>query len=157
MQILRREFVDGPESPELVLLHAVARGGADAPRAVTAIAAAAADGRREARLFLPDPPPGGRIRVTYRFSRIGGGGPSFSPLYEVEIPEGAPPADLVAVEETGGGNLRPAAGRKMFRLPIPLRDREPRDGRVRFGFGAMRKKPSLDLCRASLRCPPRRP
>ncbi len=48
----------------------------------------------------------------------------------------------------GEGNAVPAPGRGVFRLALPLRPDEPRTGSVRFGFGAMRKKPSLSLCRA---------
>ncbi len=150
MQILRREFNDGAESPELVLLHAAVRGEGGSERAVTAVAAPRAGGRREARLFLPDSAPGGSLRVAYRFCRIGGDRPSFSPLYEIGMPGGAPDSDVGPVEESSGGNLPPAPGRRTFRLPLPLRGGEPRDGSVRYGFGAMRKKPSLDVGRASL-------
>jgi hypothetical protein len=36
----------------------------------------------------------------------------------------------------------------MFRLRLPLRNGEKATGPVLFGFGAMRKKPSRELCRA---------
>ncbi|MBI5420025.1 MAG: hypothetical protein HZA60_08045 [Deltaproteobacteria bacterium] len=154
MLLLRRVFIDGPDRPELVLLH-YAAGSEDSPGAAAArgsliVPSTAEAGRREARLFLPDPPPGRRLRVRYFFSTVRGGAEWFSPAYDLSVPGEETAGDLSAVEEAAGGNLRPAPGCGMFRLLLPLREGEPRTGTVRFGFGAMRKKPSAELCRAAL-------
>jgi len=57
-------------------------------------------------------------------------------------------ADLYRIPEEGAGNLPPAPGRGTFRLVLPLGEGERASGPFRFGFGAMRKKPSPSLCRA---------
>jgi len=151
MLALRRVFNDGVERPELVLLHYTARlEGAPAreiARASLVMPPSAEPGRRETRLFLPSPPPGRRFHLRYFFSTVGGGAEWFSPVYEVAVPGEDVSGDLAPVEEEGAGNLAPAAGLGMFRLRLPLRNGEPRTGPVRYGFGAMRKKPSADLCR----------
>jgi len=154
MYALRREFVDGPDRPDLVLLHSTAVP-ADSPNAPIARGSAVVPessrpGKREVRLFFPEPPDGGPIRVRYRFSSIRSGQEWFSPAYDLLLPGPEAGDDLVRVEEEGEGNLRPAPGRGTFRMPLPLREGEPSTGIARFGFGAMRKKPSESLCRASL-------
>lgn len=150
---LRREFLDGPDRPELVLLHYTAAPD-DAQGNVLArsslVMPAAGYGRREVFLFLPEPPGGKRLAVTYFFSTTRNGREWFSPAYEVTVPAEELAGDLARVEEAKGGNLRAAAGWETFRLPLPLRESESRTGTVRYGFGAMRKKPSPDLCRAAL-------
>jgi len=154
MLALRRVFIDGADRPELVLLHyTVALEGApdrEIARASRVIPPSAEPGRRETRLFLPSPPPGRRLRLRYFFSTVGGGAEWFSPVYETAVPGEDVSEDLAPVEEEGTGNLLPAAGLGMFRLRLPLRGGEPRTGPVRYGFGAMRKKPSPDLCRARI-------
>jgi len=59
-------------------------------------------------------------------------------------------SDLYRVPEEGGGNLAPAPGRGYFRLVLPTAEGERPSGMIRFGFGAMRKKPSPALCRAAV-------
>lgn len=154
MIALLREFVDGADRPELVLIHYTA-APMDSPAAVLArstavVPAVPGSARREVRLFLPSPAPGARLLVRYAFSTVRSGNLWSSPSYEVVLPGPDEGTDAVRVEEEGEGNLRPAAGRGTFRLVLPLRDGEPRTGTARFGFGAMRKKPSEALCRASV-------
>lgn len=154
MIALLREFIDGADRPELVLLHYTA-APADSPGAVLArstvvVPAVPGSAKREVRLFVPAPAPGGRLLVRYAFSTVRSGSLWSSPSYEVVLPGPGEGTDVVRVEEEGEGNLRPAAGRGTFRLVLPLREGEPRTGTARFGFGAMRKKPSEALCRASV-------
>jgi len=152
MLALRRLFFDGAARPELVLLHytAVPEETPDRVLARSSVVVPPSDepGRREARIFLPSPPPDGRLLVRYFFSTVGSGAEWISPVYETAVPGEDVPGDLIRVEEEGHGNLPPAAGLGRFRLRLPLREEEPRTGTVRYGFGAMRKKPSPDLCRA---------
>lgn len=154
MLALRRVFLDGAARPELVLLHYTVfpEGSPDREiaRASRVMTPSAEPGKRETRLFLPDPPPGLRLRLRYFFSTVGGGAEWFSPVYEASVPGEDVTGDLTLVEEENAGNLPPAAGLGTFRLRLPLRNGEPRTGRVRYGFGAMRKKPSADLCRAGI-------
>jgi hypothetical protein len=152
MLALRRVFIDGVDRPELVLIHYTAAlesaPDKEIARASLVMPPSAEPGRRETRLFLPSPPMGRRLRLRYFFSTVGRGAEWFSPAYELAVPGEDVSGDLAQVEEEGGGNLVPAAGLGMFRLRLPLRSGEPRTGPVRYGFGAMRKKPSPDLCRA---------
>jgi hypothetical protein len=154
MLSLRRVFLDGAARPELVLLHYAAflEGSPDREiaRASRVMTPSAEPGKRETRLFLPDPPPGLRLRLRYFFSTVGCGAEWFSPVYEAVVPGEDVTGDLALIEEEKAGNLPPAAGLGMFRLRLPLRNGEPRTGQVRYGFGAMRKKPSADLCRARI-------
>lgn len=152
MILLRREFLDGPECPELVLLHYSARaaGSADAgSRATLVMPAAQGDGRREVVLMLPDPPGGEPLRVRYSYSTVAGGVEWNSPPFEIALDPSDLSGGAMRVDETPPGNLRPAAGLGMFRLLLPLRAAAPGQ-EVRYGFGAMRKKPSAELCRAGL-------
>ena len=154
MHALRREFVDGPDRPDLVLIHGTAvPAGTSEPllaRFSTVVPESSRPGRREVRLFFHDSPDGGPIRVRYFFSSIRSGEEWFSPAFELLLPDPEAGSDLLFLEEEEGGNLRPAPGRGTFRLPLPLREGEPSVGNARYGFGAMRKKPSESLCRASL-------
>jgi len=149
--VLRRLFHDGFDRPELALIHYMA-ALEDFPEDVLARSTAVVrpsgiPGIRQVRLFLPRAPGGGRLRVRYFFSTVGGGREWFSAPYEVFLPGSATEEDVSVIGQEGEGNARPAPGRGMFRLPLPLRPEEPRAGTVRYGFGAMRKKPSLSLCR----------
>jgi hypothetical protein len=152
MLLLRREYRDGAESPEIVLLHAeVTRHGVPAgpTRRITRVVVPVdPPGRRVAHLPLPEPGEGERILVRYRFSTVRGGEERFSPSYEVGVPSDDAIADLYRAPEEGTGNLPPAPGRGYFRLVLPLGEGERASGSFRFGFGAMRKKPSPSLCRA---------
>ncbi len=152
MYVLRRLYHDGPDRPELVLIHytAVPEGSSSdvLVRSTAVVVPSRIPGMREARLFLPRVPEEGRLSVRYVFSTAGGGREWFSPPYEVLLPGPATEGDVTVIEEEGEGNATPAAGRGMFRLVLPLRPEEPREGTVRYGFGAMRKKPSVSLCRA---------
>jgi hypothetical protein len=103
-----------------------------------------------AHLALPEPGEGERILVRYRFSTVRGGEERFSPSYEVLVPSDDAIADLYRIPEEGTGNLPPAPGRGQFRLVLPLGEGERASGPFRFGFGAMRKKPSPSLCRAAI-------
>lgn len=155
MYALRREFVDGPERPDLVLIHSTAvpaeRSEPVLERRSTVVPESSWPGRREICLFFHEAPEGGPIRVRYFFSSIRSGQERFSPAYELLLPGPEAGDDLQRIEEEGDGNLRTAVGRGTFRLPLPLREGEPSSGLARFGFGAMRKKPSESLCRASIR------
>ena len=154
MLLLRREYVDGPEAPELVLLHAeVSRP--DAPgggigRSTRVVAPAGVPGRRTAFIPLPDPREGERFAVRYRYSTVRGGREWYSAYYEIGIPSDEAIGDLYRIPEEGGGNLPPAAGRGHFRVVLPLSAGENASGVFRYGFGAMRKKPSPALCRAAV-------
>lgn len=152
MLLLRREYRDGSEPPEIVLLHAevVPPGGSAGPprRFTRAVVPADPPGRRVA--YLPLPEGGKRVTVRYRFSTVRGGEERFSPTYEVAVPSDDAIADLYRIPEEGTGNLPPAPGRGHFRMILPLGDGERASGTFRFGFGAMRKKPSPALCRAAI-------
>ena len=154
MLLLRREYRDGAEPPEIVLLHAeVTRHGRSAGpllRFTRAVVPSDTPGRRVAHLPLPEPGEGERILVRYRFSAVRGGEERFSPSYEVVVPSDDAIADLYRIPEEGTGNLPPAPGRGHFRLVLPLGEGERASGPFRFGFGAMRKKPSPSLCRAAI-------
>jgi hypothetical protein len=100
--------------------------------------------------LLPEPGEGERIVVRYRFSTVLGGEERFSPSYEVLVPSDEAIADLYRLPEEGAGNLPPAPGRGLFRMVLPLGEGERASGPFRFGFGAMRKKPSPSLCRAAV-------
>ena len=154
MLLLRREYRDGAEPPEIVLLHAeVTRRGRSAvpmSRFTRAVVPSETPGRRVAHLPLPEPGEGERILVRYRFSTVRGGEERFSPWYEVVVPSDDAIADLYRVPEEGTPNLPPAPGRGHFRLVLPLGEGERASGQFRFGFGAMRKKPSPSLCRAAV-------
>jgi hypothetical protein len=154
MLLLRREYRDGAEPPEFVLLHAeVTRHGRSAGpllRFTRVVVPSDSPGRRLAHLALPEPAEGERIHVRYRFSTVRGGEERFSPPYEVVVPSDDAIADLHRIPEEGAGNLPPAPGRGHFRLVLPLGEGERASGSFRFGFGAMRKKPSPSLCRAAI-------
>jgi hypothetical protein len=154
MLLLRREYLDGAEPPEIVLLHAeVTRHGRSAGpllRFTRAVVPTDPPGRRVAHLALPEPGEGERILVRYGFSTVRGGEERFSPSYEVLVPSDDAIADLYRIPEDGTGNLPAAPGRDHFRLVLPLGEGERASGSFRFGFGAMRKKPSPSLCRASI-------
>ena len=152
MLALRRVFFDGAVQPELVLLHyhAVTEEAPDRvlARSTRVVPPSGEPGKREVRIFLPTPSRGRRLLVRYFFSTVGNGAEWFSQMFETVVPGEGAMEDLILLEENGSGNLLPAAGLGMFRLRLPLRGDEPRTGTVRYGFGAMRKKPSPDLCRA---------
>jgi hypothetical protein len=154
MFLLRREYRDDAERPEIVLLHAEVAPegpGAGPPSRTTQVAITSAEtGRRVAHVRLPEPTEGGRVVVRYRFSSVLDGRERFSPHYRVEIPSDDLIGDLFRVIEESPGNLVPAAGRGYFRLIVPLADDERAEGPIRFGYGAMRKKPSPSLCRAAV-------
>jgi len=154
MLFLRREYIDGPERPEIVLLHASVRpeGAAGAPSArCTRVAVpSGASGRRAASVRLPEPREGERVSVRYRYSAVRAGAEWYSPFYEVAVPSDEAIGDLYRIPEEGGGNLPPAPGRGHFLLALPLEEGERAAGVFRYGFGAMRKKPSPALCRAAV-------
>ena len=154
MLLLRREYRDGAEPPEIVLLHAeVARHGDPAGptrRLTRVVVPSETPGRRVAHLPLPEPAEGERIRVRYRYSTVRGGEERYSSWYEVDVPSDDAIADLYHIPEEETSNLPPAPGRGHFRLVLPLGEGERASGPFRFGFGAMRKKPSPSLCRASI-------
>jgi hypothetical protein len=154
MYVLRRLFQDEGNRPELVLIHYSA-SPENSPedlrfRSTAVVVPSGIPGTRHVHLFLPRPPEGGRLQVRYFFSTVVGGREWFSPAYDVVVPGPSTVGDLKEIEVEGEGNAVPAPGRGMFRLALPLRPEGPRTGTVRFGFGAMRKKPSLSLCRARL-------
>lgn len=154
MLLLRREYRDGAEPPEFVLLHAevTRRGGPAGParRFTRAVVPSERPGLRVAHLALPEPAEGERILVWYRFSAVRGGEERFSPSYEAVVPSDDAIADLYRIPEEGAGNLPPASGRGHFMMVLPIGEGERESGPFRFGFGAMRKKPSASLCRASV-------
>ncbi len=152
MLLLRREYRDGAEPPEIVLLHAEVTppGGSTGPRRrfTRVVVPVGPPGRRVA--YLPLPEPVERVNVRYRFRSVRGGEERFSPTYEVEVPSDDAIADLYRIPEEGAGNLPSAPGRGHFRTILPLGVGERASGTFRYGFGAMRKKPSPALCRASV-------
>src|SRR5512134_604074 len=154
MLLLRREYVDGPERPELVLLHAEVyspdAAGRRIDRCTRVVAPTGAPGRRAAFVSLPDPREGERFVVRYRFSAVRDGTERISPLYETSVPPDGALGDLHRVPEEGGGNLPPAPGCGHFLVTLPLEEGEDAAGVFRYGFGAMRKKPSPALCRAAV-------
>jgi hypothetical protein len=149
MLVLRRDFHDGPERPDLVLLHYEVLpegGGAPAFRHTLVLQPLpSGHGLRETEILLPEPAPGERYAVRYAYSALRHGSEWFSPSYETVLP-GEEDRRIV---ETGGGNPRPSVPFPPFRLPLPVEEWEA-GGTVRFGYGAMRKKPSPDLCRVTL-------
>lgn len=154
MYVLRRLFHDGFDRPELALIHYMASPenspGEILARSSAVVAPSGVLGTRQVSLFLPRTPGGDRLRVRYFFSTVSGGREWFSPPYEVLLPGPSTEGDVILLEQEGGGNAGPAPGRGMFRLPLPIRPDEPREGTVRYGFGAMRKKPSVSLCRVQV-------
>jgi hypothetical protein len=154
MFLLRREYRDGAERPEIVFLQATVTpqgAGAGPPYRTLQVAVPTTDpGRRVAFLRVPEPPEGGRAAVRYRFSAVRDGGEWRSPWFEVDVPSDDLISDLYRIPEEGEGNLLPAPGRGYFRLVLPLAEGERGEGIFRFGYGAMRKKPSTALCRASV-------
>ena len=154
MLLLRREYVDGPERPEIVLLHAEVNSpdaaGRRVARCTRVVVPTGAPGRRAAFVTLPDPREGERFGVRYRFSAVRDGSERYSPFYETFVPSDEAIGDLYRVPEEGGGNLPPAPGRGHFLVALPLEEGEKAAGVFRYGFGAMRKKPSPALCRAAV-------
>jgi hypothetical protein len=152
MYVLRRLFHDGFDRPDLALIHYTATTGVSPElvlsRSTAVVTPSGTPGTRQVHLFLPQPPGGDPLRVRYFFSIVGGAREWFSPAHETVLPGSDVGGDVSVMEEEGEGNLPPAEGRGTFRLVLPLRPDRPRSGTVRFGFGAMRKKPSLSLCRA---------
>ncbi|MGB3398840.1 MAG: hypothetical protein WBA34_01570 [Candidatus Deferrimicrobiaceae bacterium] len=150
MYILRRLFHDGPDRPELALIHYTASPESSPEivlaRSTVVMTPSGVPGIRHGQLFLPRPPDEGRLRVRYFFSTAGKGRDWFSPPFEVLLPGPSTEGDVSVIEQEGAGNVPPAPGRGWFRLALPLRPEEPRSGTVRYGFGAMRKKPSPSLC-----------
>jgi len=153
MLLLRREYVDGPEGPEIVLLHAevnsTGAAGRRIARCTRVVVPTGAPGRRAAFVSLPDPREGEPFAVRYRFSAVRGDAEELSPFYETFVPSDEAIGDLYRVPEEGGGNLPPAPGRGHFLVTLPLGGEEKAAGVLRYGFGAMRKKPSPALCRAA--------
>ena len=88
--------------------------------------------------------------MRYRYSAVRGGEERFSPWYTIDVPSDEAIGDLYRIPEEGTPNLPPAPGRGHFRLVLPLGEGERASGTFRFGFGAMRKKPSPSLCRAAI-------
>ncbi len=156
MYALQRVYDTGPDRPELVLIHyTVCPEGAPGrilARSTLVVRPETGRDRREAVLFLPQPPEGSRLEVAYFFSTVRGGTEWRSPRYRLVVPAAGTVTDrdLCHLSEDGEGNLRPAPGMGTFRLVLPLRDGEPAAGTAPFGFGAMRKKPSDALCRAAV-------
>src|SRR5674476_650632 len=105
MLLLRREYRDGAEPPEIALLHAevTPRGGpaGRSRRFTRAVVPSEVPGRRVAHLPLPEPGEGERILVRYRFSTVRGGEERFSPWYEVAVPSDDAIADLYRIPEEG--------------------------------------------------------
>ncbi len=161
MYALQRVYDTGPDRPELVLIHYTVcpEGAPDSALARSSVVLRPEAGaqRREALLFLPQLPGGRRVDLTYFFTAIRGGGEWVSPRYRTLIPDGEADGNIVNVTEEGEGNLKPAPGMGTFRLVLPLLAGEPAAGIARFGFGAMRKKPSDALCRAAVSFGPGRP
>jgi hypothetical protein len=154
MFLLRREYRDDAERPEIVFMQAAVTpqgaGAGPAYRTVQVAVPTADAGRRAAFVRVPEPPGGGRVAVRYRFSSVRGGGEWRSPWFEVEVPSDDMISDLYRLPEEGEGNLPAAPGRGYFRTVLPLAEGEREGGIFRFGFGAMRKKPSPALCRAAV-------
>ncbi len=161
MYALQRVYDSGPDRPELVLIHYTVcpegSPGSALTRSSVVLRPEAGADRRQALLFLPELPGGRRVDLTYFFTAVRRGGEWVSPRYRTLIPDGETGANLVNVTEEGEGNLKPAPGKGTFRLVLPLRAGEPAAGTARFGFGAMRKKPSDALCRAAVSFGPGRP
>ncbi len=154
MFLLRREYQDGAEAPEIVFLHATVTpqdAGAELPYRASLVAAPTGEpGRRAAILRVPELPDGGTSAVRYRFCADRAGEEWCSPWFEVTVPADEVLSDLYRLPEEGAGNLPPAPGRGFFRLVLPLAEGEAAGGLIRFGFGAMRKKPSPLLCRVAI-------
>jgi len=154
MFLLRREYRDGAECPEIVFLNADVTprgaGAGSAYRRSLVLSPAADPGRRVAFLRVPEPPAGGRVDVRYRFAAVRAGREWRSPWFDVGVPSDDLISDLYRLPEEGEGNLVPAQGCGDFRVVLPLAEGEPAGGVFRYGFGAMRKKPSPALCRAAV-------
>ena len=154
MLLLRREYVDGPERPDIVLQHTEVNSPDTAGRRVSrctrVVVPTGTPGRRSALVSLPDPREGERFVVRYRFSEVRGGSEAYSPYFEVAVPSDEAIGDLYRIPVEGGGNLPPAPGRGHFLVTLPLEEGEKAAGVFRYGFGAMRKKPSPALCRAAV-------
>ncbi|MGE5247198.1 MAG: hypothetical protein ACM3L8_02520 [Verrucomicrobiota bacterium] len=154
MFLLRREYHDGAEVPEIVFLHATVTphgAGAGPPYRASLVAAPTGEpGRRAAFLRVPEIPDDGTSAVRYRFCAVRAGEEWRSPWFEVTVPGDELLSDLYRLPEEGAGNLPPAPGRGFFRLVLPLAEGEDARGLLRFGFGAMRKKPSPLLCRVAV-------
>jgi hypothetical protein len=151
MLLLQREFSDGPGLNELVTLHYTLiddASGLRLARASAVMPPGRGDGRRSVALMLPDPADGAPLRLEYGFSTVSNGNEWRSPTFSLPLSplDGADGLSLTA--DVAPGNLPPAAGCGTFRMAIPLRN--PASGPVRFGFGAMRKKPSESLCRSAV-------
>jgi hypothetical protein len=150
---LRREYLDGPERPELVLIHysilADGPGGRETVR-TSLVVPPSGDGRREVLLYLPEPPRGERYALRYFFSTVRDGSEHFSPRFEIPVPGDKDSGDVSRPAGPDGANVPPAPGRSQFRLVLPMRADRPGTGTVHYGFGAMRKKPSHFLCREAL-------
>ena len=153
MFLLKREYQDGTEHPEIVFLHSeVDAGGVNRPlsrRATRVLVPAADPGLRVAHIPVPELTEGEHARVRYRFSTVCRGKEWRSPMYEIKIPSGEQTCDLCHIPEESG-NIALAAERGCFRIVLPMEDGEPASGLIRYGFGAMRKKPSPSLCCASV-------
>jgi hypothetical protein len=151
MFVLRRDFHDGPERPDLVLLHyeLIPEGGGPPflrRSLVVAPLPGAGHGVREAELWLPAVQEGKRYGVRYVYSALRHGVEWFSPAYETVVP-GEENREIRVRGD--GGNPLPGEPYPPFRLFLPAAEgEESRPGW--YGFGAMRKKPSADLCRIPL-------
>ena len=154
MLLLRREYVDGPERPDIVLQHTEVNSpdtaGRRVSRCMRVVVPTGTPGRRSALVSLPDPREEERFVVRYRFSEVRGGSEAYSPYFEVAVPSDEAIGDLYRIPVEGGGNLPPAPGRGHFLVTLPLEEGEKAAGVFRYGFGAMRKKPSPALCRAAV-------
>src|SRR5512139_1944214 len=123
MLLLRREYVDGPEGADIVLLHAEVRlregAGSPVSRCTRVVVPAATPGRRAAFVRVPEPAEGKRFAVRYRFSAVRGEAERYTPHYEVDVPSDDAIGDLYRVPEEGGGNLPPAPGLGHFLVALP--------------------------------------
>lgn len=154
MLLLRREYRDGAEPPDIVLLHGEVTTEGYPPvagrRFTRVVVPTDQPGRRVAYVPIPEPGEKERIVVRYRFSVVRAGAEGFSPPYEVKVPSDDAIGNLYRIPEEGGGNLPPAPGLGTFLTVLPLGEGERASGKFRYGFGAMRKKPSPSLCRAEV-------
>ena len=112
MYVLRRLFHDGPDRPELALIHYTASPESSPEivlaRSTIVMTPSGVPGTRYGHLFLPRPQGDERLRVRYFFSTVGRGREWFSPPYEVLLPGPATEGDVSVIEEEGQGNLPPA-------------------------------------------------
>lgn len=151
MLLLRREFSDGPGFNELVTLHyALVEDGTGKrlARASAVVPPGRGDGSRNVALMIPDPLEGTSLRLDYCFATVSNGREWRSPTYSLSLDSLGEGDGLIRIGDITPGNLPPASGRGTFRMAVPLRN--PASGLVRFGFGAMRKKPSESLCRSAV-------